>query len=573
MAAIIFQSVEFKNFLSVGDDPIKIDLSGAPTTLISGPNGSGKSSLIDAITFGLFGKPYRSINKGSLVNSVNQKYCLVTLRFTKGHDEYTILRGLKPGKFEIYCNGEKLYEDGAAKDYQNRLDRILGFGYKAFCQTCMIGSSDYVPFMRLPSAARRQLIETLLDIGVFSDMNKLLKQQVNTWKERVREVDESYKMKKVEYDNEYKHYLASQESVKEKMDAKEQERQTLLKRRAEVAEREEELTNQIQERDRAHIEHAINTTHTQMKELDNLIARTRNAIDHTKEQVKFFQKNDTCPTCEQEIDDELTENAVRKYAGHGKQYTEDLSKAQEDRKKREEELKKLNDHLENIQNLEEQLRQQQEQRTRIDHDLDRVANEIEEIQKTENNGNKEHLDNLAGQLQELSKQYQELIQYSDVYEWATHLLRDGGIKANIIKYYLPILNAKVNEYLKLLNFPVKFELDEEFNETLQSRYRNEFTYANFSMGERQRLDISLLFAWRDLAQMKSSVNTNLLVLDETLDQSMDQEGTEILLLIINQLCQNYNVFVVSHKHMLEDKLYSHISMWKKNGFTKIDDNA
>lgn len=572
MNNIQFKSIRYKNFMSVGENEIKVDLNRTNSTLICGKNGNGKSILLEALSFVLFGKSYRGINKPSLVNSINQRGCFVEVLFTVSEDSYRIVRGLAPAKFEIWKNGEMLNKEHSVREQQSYLEEnILGTTFPLFSQLVVVGAAAYTPFMKLSAADRRKMVETLLNIGVFSDMNKVLKGKISSWKDQVR--DNQSSIETTEYKIEYTEGLikkaqAGNESListkKADLERLVKEAKTLA---SEYKEHQENFSSDLlqdymmqkaeKESERESLIKLLSSLETEQKLL--------------KKDIDFFTKNDVCPTCKSDIDPSYKEEKLEftKVSYKNKIAEADEVAAKKGTTERAiQDFKKKTDDMRGIKNTLETMLSD------IEYVKSKFKTAKKDLETLEMTGTKDTTDEerslvlLRAKLNVLKDEKTKLAAQKGVFDKCTRLLKDDGIKASIIRKYIPILNQSVNEYLKILNFPVRFELDENFNESLASRYTNEFKYESFSMGERQRLDLAIMFAWIEVAKRKSSMNTNLLILDE-IDANMDRNGVDDLIEIVEQACQDKNVFIISHKEDIQDRVRSVIRFVKDNGFTKI----
>jgi len=568
---IIFTKLSYKNFLSTGNYKTVIDLIKHNNTLISGDNGAGKSTMLDAITFALFGKSFRGINLPLLINSINERDCEVELEFSLGKDEYKIIRGLKPKKFEIYKNGEMLDQDSKSKDYQKILEeQILKMTYKSFCQVVILGSSNYVPFMKLSAKDRRLVVENLLDIDVFSVMNTLVRGRLQAAKEYIKDIDHKIEL------------------TKEKVDAKNKLIETLQKKSSDSVEKYREEAketgnqmNKLAEDIELH-EKKIDKLLEQVKDKDgvsdnllqseSLETELKNKIKNIERNVKFYEENNTCPSCKQDIQEYHKECVYKEQAEEKIKIEESIQTIVDDIKIAEEKLNTINEILEDIQTENEQISKKQHQIDAYQKYFKKMLDNAKDasVEGTEIQETKDELNKLIGQGTAYVAERKEKIEDKHYYEIASILLKDSGIKAKIIKHYLPIMNKLINKYLGDMDFFCKFSLDENFIETIKSRHRDEFTYYNFSEGERLRIDLSLLLAWREIARLKNSVNCNLLVLDEVFDSSLDSVGTEEFLKILTSFGNRANIFVISHKSdTMTDKFSNHIVFEKKNNFSSI----
>lgn len=568
---IIFKTLSWRNFLSTGNVENKLILNKSQSTLIIGRNGEGKSTMLDALTFALFGKPFRNINKPQLINSINGKNCLVEIEFGIGSNEYKVIRGLKPNVFEIWLNGSKINQDAAAKDYQNMLEQqILRLNYKTFTQVIILGSASFVPFMQLPAWQRREVIEDILDISIFSMMNSILKERINENKDQLIAIDNQIEIAKnsVEVQKKLIGTLVSS-----KRDQVAQIRKQIEDNEAEINANEarwEILNNQMNEL-------MINADNA--KDLEQLISsatKAKSKFTHIKEQTEqnlaFFNGNEVCPSCSQGIPHEHKSEIITKLSEDITEVDSNLiiiedayDKLIERQKKLDEvnkELLALNVQCNSIHSSNKLLVKQNK---KLEEDIASMnldtANVDEERRKL-----KEIADNALLLIEKKNQLFQE----KQIHEVSSLLLKDTGIKTAIIKEYLPVMNKLINGYLSAMDFYVHFELDEAFNEVIKSRFRDEFTYASFSEGEKMRIDLAILFTWRQIAKMKNSVNTNLLILDEIFDSSLDNSGTDYFLSVMNALGEKSNVFVISHKgDQLFDKFHSVIKFEKKNDFSTI----
>ena len=568
---ITFTKIRWKNILSTGNAFTEIDLTRSTNTLIVGQNGAGKSTILDAFTFVLFGKPFRKINKPNLLNSINQSNGVVEVEFTIGKREYKVIRGLKPNVFEIFCDKILLNQDAKAKDYQEHLEKfILKLNYKSFTQVVILGSASFVPFMQLSAADRRTIIEDLLDIGIFSSMNSVVKTQLSELKDKQKDVD--YEMRlvaekiKIQKQNIEDHKTNSAAEIAKKREEIASNGIEIIKLKEDISKIEKHVDIMLDSlKDRA-------TTEQKSKKMIQIEAKFDSNKSKVEKEIEFYQNNDDCPTCHQSIhEDHKTKSITEK--------KEKLSEIEKATELLMIEIEKTNKRLDEITKTQESVRNHNSEVVKLNTQFkslntynEKLLNEITQIEKntvsfeTDNTKLKELKVLLEGHVRD-AKQYAEDKQY---YEFASVLLKDTGIKTKIIKQYLPVMNKLINKYLTAMDFFVNFNLDENFEETIKSRHRDEFSYASFSEGEKMRIDLALLFTWRQVAKMKNSVNTNLLILDEVFDSSLDGVGTEEFLKLLNSLDNNTNVFVISHKgDQLFDKFRSVIKFEKRNNFSQV----
>ncbi len=568
---IIFEKVRWKNFLSTGNAFTEIDLTRSTNTLIVGHNGAGKSTILDALTFGLFGKPFRKINKPQLMNTINNADCVVEIEFKIGKKQYKIVRSIKPNAFEIYCDSVLVNQDAKAKDYQEHLEKfILKLNYKSFTQVVILGSASFVPFMQLSPADRRAIIEDLLDIQIFSSMNSIVKNKISTIKDEQKTVDYNIKLvdakislqKQNIEDNKKNHLVDINKKVQEIAD-NDAHLNKVAKDIALIQKHIEQLTNKISDK---------NTVSSRTTKLITLQSKFEDNVRKLNKEISFYQNNDNCPTCQQAIASETKDK-------HVTEKQTKISEIQTATTKLEEELQNVHNRLEEIEKIQKHINAHNSevvklntQVTSINSYNTRLSKEIEELRNrtVSTDGDDDKLKTLNAELQGYNDVAEKLSVDKQYHEFAATLLKDTGIKTKIIKQYLPVMNKLINKYLTSMDFFVNFNLNESFEETIKSRHRDEFSYASFSEGEKMRIDLALLFTWRQIAKMKNSVNTNLLILDEVFDSSLDGVGTEEFLKLLNSLDNSTNVFVISHKgDQLFDKFRSVIKFQKTNNFSQV----
>ena len=568
---IVFKKLTYKNFLSTGDQETTIYLNKDKATLVVGHNGSGKSTMLDALSFALFGKAHRAISKGQLVNSINNKKLLATIEFSVGSNEYKIIRGAKPNIFEIYQNGKLLNQESHARDYQKLLEtNVLKLNHKSFHQVVVLGSSNFIPFMQLPTYQRRLVVEELLDINVFSKMNVILKEKFNVLKSEIKETEHQIEIleEKITLTNKHLSELTSldddkKNQLKSDIESLQGEIKTLV-------EKQKQLQEDINKPGPDRVE--LDQLAEKRKKLVSLGGQIKGKIQNNKSQKKFFEVHTSCPTCKQEMSQEMRTSSINELDEKIKETEAGIGELDVEIEKVEEKHKEVSDFLYEIQQKASDL-------TRVTGNITSTQSRVTTLQErldtpsADTTKTKSELSELKNDLQDEQttklNQTEEKAYFDALYE----LLRDTGIKTKIIKEYLPVMNNLINKHLQTLDFFVSFNLDENFVETIKSRYRDEFTYPSFSEGEKQRIDLALLFSWRQIAKMKNSANTNLLMLDETFDSSLDADGVDNLLKILYTLDEGTNTFIISHKQdLLDGKFPAKIEFEKQNNFSKIKKN-
>ena len=568
---IKFKLVRWKNFLSTGAQFTEVKLDRSPTTLIVGENGAGKSTILDAICFSLFGKAFRNINKPQLVNSINEKHLVVEIEFDIGRREYKIVRGVKPTIFEIYCNGELLNQDAAARDYQKYLEEtILKLNYKSFTQIVILGSASFTPFMQLPASHRREVIEDILDIQIFSVMNVILKTKLSTIRDVIRDIDNKIEVgkQKVQLQQNYIKQL-EQEQQKRNEDVQLQIHQA-TQQIQQLSETSEQLSKTLQElKESVADEQSSSAKRT---ELGGLLKSLSTRIKNAKDQILFYEEHDNCPTCTQTLTGELKESAIVKHTHKVEEISDainTLNERIEALEARLDEISVIKSRMAEVQSdmvtVNTTIISNQNYIKKLQEESARVSNEAASIETA-----KAELKSMAKEVVQNSENKSKFKEDSYYLEAAATLLKDTGIKTKVIRQYLPVINKLVNKYLTAMDFFVSFELDEAFNETIKSRHRDDFSYASFSEGEKQRIDLALIFTWRTIAKMKNSASTNLLLLDEVFDSSLDSNGTEFVMNLLNTLGEDTSVFVISHKgDQLFDKFRSLIRFEKVQNFSRM----
>jgi len=568
---INFRKVRWKNFLSTGQSFTEIDLNRSPTTLIVGENGSGKSTILDALTFSLFGTAFRNINKPQLVNSINESNCLVEVEFTIGRKNFLVRRGAKPNRFEIEVDGELINQDSKSRDYQEHLEKnILKLNYKSFTQIVILGSSSFVPFMQLRSKDRRIIIEDLLDIQVFSTMNLLLKNKnselKNTINQNELELDKTENAVELQEDYISKMKQNNEQLIsanQEKINKSNEDIATYNLQIADIETRIEGLNKLVENFDQQQNKH---------RKLEKYEDEINKNLKKVEKEIEFYRKNTDCPTCKQTIDEDHRECEITEKQKKRTELGDAVSKIDEELQSSIKLIQEMTETQKSITDFQGEITKHNASISAINQYIQKINEEIQTL-----NENGADVADAVKKLKKLKSDQKNLLtlkeQHSNIqslYDTAGVLLKDGGIKAIIIKKYLPIMNKLINKYLASMDFYVSFNLDENFNETIKSRFRDEFTYASFSEGEKMRIDLALLFTWRAIAKLKNSMSTNLLILDEVFDSSLDEDGTGDFLKILHSLGNESNVFVISHKgEVLYDKFRSMIKFEKNKNFSKI----
>ena len=565
---IIFEKIRWKNFLSTGNQFTEVALNQKSTTLIIGTNGAGKSTILDALTFSLYGKSFRKINKAQLINTTNEKNCVVEIEFSIGEIQWKVIRGIKPNIFEIYRNGSLLDQSSSAVDQQKWLEQnVLKMNYKSFTQIVILGSSTFVPFMQLTSNHRREVVEDLLDIKIFSSMNILVKEKIRSSKEEIRTLDfkKESLLEKMEMQKNLINEIESRgkESIGEKNDkikSLEIEVDTHIERNKLT---EVDITDLLNDKEE------VTGATEKLRKLGTLKGKISNKVSTVTKEYEFFNKNRVCPTCTQDINEEFRINKIEDSQNRKQELQsgyKELEEAIQKEELRELQFKSISQEVSKL------LNGISTNNTRISgcqKQIRQLESEIQRITTQLANRNTEH-DKLATFEKGLQETYDYLVEKKEninYYDFTYSLLKDGGVKAQIIKKYLPLINQQVNKYLQMMEFYINFKLDEEFNETIESPIHEDFSYASFSEGEKMRIDLALLFTWREVARFKNSVNTNLLIMDEVFDSSLDGFGSDEFLKIIKYVITDANIFVISHKKEMQDQFNDIIKFEKKQGFS------
>ena len=567
---INFKKIKWKNFLSTGNQWTEIDFQKSATNLIIGTNGAGKSTVLDALTFSLFNKPFRKINKPQLVNTTNERDCVVEIEFSVNNKDYLVRRGIKPNVFDIEVNGVALHKEADDRANQRILEEnILKVNYKSFTQIVILGSTNFVPFMQLNSANRREVIEDLLDIRIFSAMNGILKDKMRNLKEQIKSTDlkkenlkDKVKMQKDFIEELENRGNANIDSNKNKISKLDTELVVYMKDNAVL---EEDIYKYTKEQEE------VVGAGDKLVKLNNLKGKLSQKVGTITKEHKFFTENTVCPTCTQEIEEDFRLNRITDAQNKAKELQkgyQELEEAIKFEKERERQFTALSKEIIKLNNEISQnntrINLNQRQIRDLEHEIQTITNQLQN-RNTEHEKLDEYEGNLQKAFEELTKRKEQMLHY----EFSYSLLKDDGVKTKIIKKYLPFINQQVNRYLRMMDFYINFHLDEEFNETVKSPIHEDFSYSSFSEGEKMRIDLSLLFTWREVARLKNSVNTNLLIMDEVFDSSLDGFGTDEFLKIIRFIIKDANIFVISHKADLHDKFETLIKFDKVKGFSRM----
>jgi len=567
---IVFKKIRYKNFLSTGNVPIEVDLRNSPTTLVIGPNGSGKSTLLDALCWALFNKPFRIIKKEQMINTINNGDCEVEIEFDVGTKQYVVKRGVKPNLFEIYCNGKLINQEANNIDYQKYLEtNIMKLNYRSFVQVVILGSSSYEPFMKMKARYRRDVVEEILDVKVFTQMDLILRDQQGQLSKEILDVRHKCDLIQTKYETELKHFNSLSELNTNDIDSKkevlnkQEKAKTEYKNKIEFLNKEiDTIKEQLEDKEE---------TDNKLKQLLKMETKIEHNLHSHKKNLEFFQENDNCPTCTQQLEPEfrgekiahekgkitVLEDGIKKLSGEVTKLEEQVNHFGAISKKLSDlhiDIAKVNTSLEELNNYSERIHQEILQLENKQTDSKKIATDLQQL--------KEDLESTKVEREKITEQKK----YVDVLR---EVLSDKGARGHIIKKYVPVINNLINQYLQAMDFFISFHLDEEFNETVKSRFRDTFNYNSFSEGEKLRIDLALLFTWRTIAKMKNSVNTNLLILDEIFDSSLDTQGTDDFFKIISKL-SNENIFIISHKgDIMFDKFTNIIKFEKYKNFTRL----
>ena len=567
---IVFKKIRYKNFLSTGNTPIEVNLSNSPTTLVIGKNGSGKSTLLDALCWALFNKPFRIIKKEQMINTINQSDCEVELEFDVGTKQYRVKRGVKPNLFEIYCDGDLVNQNASNIDYQKYLEHnIMKLNYRSFIQVVILGSSSYEPFMKMKARYRRDVVEEILDVKVFTQMDLILRDQQGQLSKEVLDMRHKCDLIQTKYETELKHFNTLSDLNTNDIDVKKEQLEKNIKANETYSLKVEELNKEIDsiKEELEGKEEADN----KLKQLLKIETKIEHNLDSHKKNLDFFIHNDTCYTCTQPIDKDFKQTKINSEANKITELEDGIQKLNGEVAKIENKVnhfgamsKKLSDLYVDIAKVNTSL-------TELNSYSNRIHEEILQLENKQTDSKKiaTDLQQLKEELEQVKIQRDKVTNDKKYVDVLREVLSDKGARGHIIKKYIPIINGLINQYLQAMDFFVSFHLDEEFNETVKSRHRDTFNYNSFSEGEKLRIDLALLFTWRTIAKMKNSVNTNLLILDEIFDSSLDTQGTDDFFKIINKL-QNENIFIISHKgDIMFDKFTNIMKFEKYQNFTRL----
>lgn len=565
---IYFKKIRWKNLLSTGNVFTEFDLSNRDTTLIVGENGAGKSTILDALCFVLFSKPFRKITKPQLINSITQKNLVVEVEFSIGSTQYKIIRGMKPTVFEVYQNDKLLNQSAEMKDYQEVLEKqILKVNQKSFTQVVILGSATFLPFMQLPGGQRREIIEDLLDLQIFTVMNSLLKDKVMFNSDEITRSLSDKKLVQSKIEMTKQHMLEMQNNnekvilEKKKLEEETQEQiKELTKKFKAVSKKIEKLESQIEDDE---------TVSKKIKSLEKLRHQIEAKVARLNDDIEFFKDHENCPTCGQDIDEKYKKEAIDKNNDKAEEYNSGLEKLAvefDTTKQRVDEIMKVKSDVVTAQM--EKFEHSASLKS-LSNYIDQLRNEISKLGEQKSEESEQKLEEYEQELINVERRYNDLIEERNLLSVSSGILKDNGIKSKIIKQYIPVINKFINKYLSAMDFFVSFELDEQFNETIKSRHRDDFSYSSFSEGEKQKIDLALLFTWRSIAKLRNSINTNLLIMDEVFDSSLDGNATEYLMNIIRDISKDSNIVIISHKEHMNEKFNNVVKFIKHKNFSQM----
>ncbi len=570
---INFKKVRWKNLLSSGNRFTEIELDKHQTTLILGENGAGKSTLLDALCFGLYGKGFRNLKKDLLINSINEKELVVEIEFSIGKKNYKVIRGAKPNKFELYINDTLINQDATMKDYQEHLEKnVLKMSYRSFTQVAILGSANFTPFMQLKAVERRKLVEDLLDISIFSTMQDILKKKISNHTVEVRETNHETEIMEERING-----------LNEQLNALRENRDAKIKQHEKTVDETQNNINNLMEKIDEKTENVVekkstitnkDSTEDRLKQIIDMEKQLETARKKAVADIEFYQNHDNCPTCKQGLDHEHKEKCIKEKEDKVTEIKTAVTTLDIQVKELHDEIQRINDVQGDIDTIQKEIGILQSEILSNQKFIKKIQGEIDTLQgELKDNGDvQDKIDDSEEKLDILHSKKENLVEQGHYFDIAQTLLRDQGVRQKIIKQYVPIMNKMINKYLAQLEFYVGFELDESFEETIKSRFRDVFKYDNFSQGEKMRIDLSLLFTWRSVARMKNSVNTNLLILDEVFDSSLDTNGTDDFLKLLNSLTEKTNAFIISHKgDALYDKFNDVIRFEKYKNFSRVAD--